>query len=192
MLPKACQSRLPCHGSIRSEAWLTRMMRNTLRAAATDAWIFLTLPGSPALMNMQAYCNPRPSVNSTWSVGPDLVLAAHSEAAHTSLSTHDTHRGLCAGCSAGVRQCKAAATHVTANPAVETPFTASRQRCAYLYQGCELIFAVRLHQEAVGGLHHPVRKAVCGCVTGIPRVSAALPTLSCAFTSEPFITPSRR
>ena len=171
------------------------MMRNTLRAAATDAWIFLTLPGSPALINMQAYCNPRPFVNlnSTWSVGPDVVLAVHSEAAHTSPSTYKKHRGLCAGCSAGVRQCKAAATtHMTANPAVRTPYTASRQRCAYLYQCCELIFAIRLHQEAVGGLHHPVRKAVCGCVTGIPRVSAALPTLSCAFTSEAFITPSRR
>ena len=47
------------------------MTRKTLRAAATDAWIFLTLPGSPAEMNMQAYCGPqlslsgRPSVRST-------------------------------------------------------------------------------------------------------------------------------
>lgn len=32
------------------------MMRNTLRAVATDAWIFFTLPGCPAATNMAAYC----------------------------------------------------------------------------------------------------------------------------------------
>jgi hypothetical protein len=30
--------------------------RNTFLAAATDAWIFFALPGSPAEMNMQVYC----------------------------------------------------------------------------------------------------------------------------------------
>ena len=38
---------------------LTRIMRKTFRAAVTDAWIFLMFPGSPALMNMQAYCGTR-------------------------------------------------------------------------------------------------------------------------------------
>ena len=35
---------------------LTRMILNTFLAAVTEAWIFRTLPGSPAEMNMQAYC----------------------------------------------------------------------------------------------------------------------------------------
>lgn len=35
---------------------LTLRMRNTLRAAATDAMILRELPGCPAAMNMQAYC----------------------------------------------------------------------------------------------------------------------------------------
>ena len=33
--------------------------RNTFLAAATDAWIFFALPGSPAEMNMQVYCRGR-------------------------------------------------------------------------------------------------------------------------------------
>ena len=35
---------------------LTRMMRKTLRAVATDACIFFTFPGCPAAANMAAYC----------------------------------------------------------------------------------------------------------------------------------------
>ena len=34
---------------------LTRMMRKTLRAVATEAWIFFTSPGWPAATNMAAY-----------------------------------------------------------------------------------------------------------------------------------------
>ena len=34
----------------------TPRMRNTFLAAATEAWIFFALPGSPAEMNMQVYC----------------------------------------------------------------------------------------------------------------------------------------
>ena len=44
--------------------------RNTFLAAATDAWIFLALPGSPAEMNMQVYCTRRVAFNretSMWS-----------------------------------------------------------------------------------------------------------------------------
>lgn len=34
----------------------TPRTRKTFLAAATEAWIFLALPGSPADMNMQVYC----------------------------------------------------------------------------------------------------------------------------------------
>ena len=34
----------------------TRMIRKILRAAVTEAWIFLICPGSLAHRNMQAYC----------------------------------------------------------------------------------------------------------------------------------------
>lgn len=47
----------------RMQGTLTRRIRNTLRAAATEACIFLTLPGSPAEMNMQAYCMQHLSVS---------------------------------------------------------------------------------------------------------------------------------
>lgn len=39
----------------RSEG-ITRMMRKIFLAAVTEAWIFLTFPGSPAEINMQVYC----------------------------------------------------------------------------------------------------------------------------------------
>jgi len=36
---------------------LTPNTRKTFLAAATEAWIFFALPGSPAEMNMHVYCN---------------------------------------------------------------------------------------------------------------------------------------
>ena len=43
---------------------LTLMILKTLRAAVTDAWIFLMLPGSPADRNRHAYC--KESSMATW------------------------------------------------------------------------------------------------------------------------------
>ncbi len=40
---------------------LTPNTRKTFLAAATDAWIFFALPGSPAEMNMQVYCGTKQS-----------------------------------------------------------------------------------------------------------------------------------
>lgn len=42
---------------------LTLMMRNTLRAVATEAWIFFTLPGCPADTNIAAYCTAASSLS---------------------------------------------------------------------------------------------------------------------------------
>jgi hypothetical protein len=41
----------------------TLRMRKTLRAAVTEAWTFLMLPGSLALRNMHKYCNCGTSVH---------------------------------------------------------------------------------------------------------------------------------
>jgi hypothetical protein len=41
-------------------AALTLITRKTFLAAVTDACTFLTLPGWPAEMNMQAYCMAAP------------------------------------------------------------------------------------------------------------------------------------
>ena len=50
--PRHQHQQLAMHGHLK----LTRMMRNTLRAVATEACTFFTSPGWPAATNMAAYC----------------------------------------------------------------------------------------------------------------------------------------
>jgi hypothetical protein len=62
---------------------LTRMMRNTLRAAVTLACTFFRLPGSPADANRQAYCDIE---GHSWEVGACMALR------NAALSKQDVRR----------------------------------------------------------------------------------------------------
>ena len=60
--------------------------RNTFLAAATDAWIFLALPGSPAEMNMQVYCTRRVAFNRETSMWSGYRLIAVKRPSPTCMS----------------------------------------------------------------------------------------------------------